>query len=403
MNDVFTFMVFQLKTLLYSWKMILILLLTPMLFLAGIGLVCVKTFKEESHVQLFEIAIVDKDNNVETKFVIQQLLENSHISKVASVIQVDEDRAMTLLNNNKIVAMIVIPKGFSKDVKNGTNTPVKVIGNARQPLESQLVLHIMESAAKLTSAAQSGINTIDHFLAEEDVAREVLHTEFKKNVLSFSLHILGRGGIYEVKEKNSLFQHDILQYYFLSFYLLLLMIWSFSFPFLLKGKANGSLRFRLQSRGITVYKEKLASLASIVICITLCSYLLVMPFMLWLGLDPLNEMVLLGTFFIVLTFGVFFMMMETLVANDKLFLLMGIGFIIIGALAGGHIIPPVYFPTWLEVIGIYTINNWALKFMFAIFDQSPSFDAMKILGLVALLCFVMTWIILKVDKRRFGW
>lgn len=380
----------------------LILLLTPMLFLAGIGVICTKILNEKNHVEFFDIAIVDNDQTIETKYVIQQLLDSGNLSKAANVHQVDEHQAMALMEKNEIAAMVVIPEGFSEDVKTGTNTPVKVIGNASKPLQSQLVLHVLESAARLTSAAQSGINTVYHFLKEENSSSEVLQAEYKKNILSFSLHILGRGEIFEVKEKQNLFQQDIVQYYVLSFYLLLIMIWSFGFSYLLKGKSNESLRLRLYSRGITGFEEKIASLATSVVYLTFISILLSIPILMWID-QPISRSIVMATLLIVLTFVSFFMMVETLVSSEKLYLLAGIGLIIMGAIAGGHIIPTVYFPAWLENIGLYTINSWAFEFLLAIVGESSGLDAMKKVGMIAIFCILITGVVLKLDKKRFGW
>ncbi|WHY87502.1 ABC transporter permease [Neobacillus novalis] len=383
----------------HSWKITVVLLLTPMLFFAGIGLVCIKLFSEEAHVQLFEIAIVDEDQTLETKYVIGQLLDNSHLTKVTKVIIVDYARASKLMKKNKVAAMIVIPDGFSRDVKKGRNTPVKVIGNGKRPLQAQLVRHLMESAAKLTTAAQSGINTIDHFLAEEDVPNNVRNAEFKKSLLSFSLHILGRGTIFEMKEKKSLFQQDILQYYVISFYLLLIIIWSFGFHVLLRGRINAPLRNRLNSRGITEWKEKFAGFAAIVVSVSLISYLLSLPITWWFGSTALNNGILLYIVLIVLTFSAFFMMLAVLVSNDQLFLLLGIGLIIVGSVAGGHFIPAIYFPDWLERIGTFTINSWALR---GIFDPT-ALQSIQMLGLITISCLVFSAVYLKTGNRRCKW
>lgn len=346
--------------------------------------------------QLFEIAIVDDDQTLETKYVIGQLLDNSHLSKVTKVTIVDHAKARTLMEKNKVVATIVIPEGFSRDVKKGLNTPVEVIGNGDRPLQAQLVRHLMESAAKLTTAAQSGINTIDHFLAEENVPDDVRHAEFKKSLLSFSLHILGRGTIFEMKEKKNLFQQDILQYYVLSFYLLLIMIWSFGFLVLLRERINGPLRNRLNSRGITEWKEKFAGFAAAVVSVSLISYLLSLPITWLFGSSAINYGNLLSIVRIVLTFSAFFMMLAVFVSNDQLFLLFGIGLIMIGAVAGGHVIPVVYFPDWLERIGMFTINSWALR---SVFDPADM-QSIKMLGLITISCLVITAVYLKTGYRR---
>ncbi len=392
MKDFFHLLFFQLKTVMYSWKTALALCLVPMLFFAGIGVIFSKLLLEESHVQLFEVALVDEDQTMETKYVIKQLLNSSHLTKVTKVRQVEKAEAEVLMEKNKAAAMIVLPKGFSEDIKSGINTPVEVIGNGRRPLQAQLVRHVMESAAKLTSAAQSGINTVDYFLETEQASDKVRHAEFKKSFLSFSFHILGRGELFDVKAKKSLFQQDIRSYYTLSLYVLLVMFWSFGFILFFRGKTSGALGRRLHSRGITPGKEKVAGAGAAAVCVAVASCLVSIPLM-----NGLPNGDILAIILIILAFFTFFMLLDALLVPDTLFLMFGIAFILVGAIAGGHFLPAVYFPEWLVQLGRLTINSWALELMLS---PDSAMHSIKVLSVSTSLCLLLTMFILKVFKRR---
>ncbi|MDZ5471937.1 ABC transporter permease [Bacillus sp. 31A1R] len=396
MEQLINFTFFQLRSLLYSWKATLILIITPLLMITGIGMIILQIVEKDNFIERFKIAIVDNDQTMETRYVTEQLLNSEHLTKVTEVLRVDEKTARTLIKANEIAAIIILPQGFSKDIKKGINTPVKVIGNAQRPLQSELVKHLMESAAKFTSAAQSGINTIYHFLYEDQVTSKELSSLVKKSIISFSLHVIGRGAIYEIIEKNSLFQQDNLQYYILSFYLLLLMIWSFGIFVLLKKNTNHSLRMRLLSRGHTELIEKFSTLLTVVSTLIIFEILICIPLLFTFESEIIDFKFIVFTLFTVFMFVTFFLMIETLLKGEKAYLIIGLCFIIVGTIAGGHILPTVYFPTWLEKIGQLTINYWLLK----LFITQSYIVVIKVLGLLPLLFLFTIYIKLQLDKRR---
>ncbi|MEK1831946.1 ABC transporter permease [Priestia megaterium] len=108
------------------------------------------------------MAIVDKDDTAQTKYVIEQLTEGK-LRKILKPLYTNEQKAKQLLQQNKVAAIVMLPKGFSHDIAHGKNQPLYVIGNSNKPLQSQLFRYVMESAADYTSAAQSGINTVEAF------------------------------------------------------------------------------------------------------------------------------------------------------------------------------------------------------------------------------------------------
>lgn len=406
MKNTFNLIIFLLQSLLYSWKSILVLILVPVIFLSCIGWVCMEFFKEDAPDQFAEIALVDKDNTMETQYVIQQLLESDHLKRVTKITQIEEKKALQLMEKNEVAAMIVIPEGFSQDVKRGINTPVKVVGNAQRPLQSQLVFYLMESATKFVSAAQSGINTIYHYLEKEHVSSKDLSKEYKNSIVFYSLHVLGRGELFEVKEKQYLFHQSMTTYYVLSFYLLILFIWSFGLLIFLKGQLKQSIKNRLISIGVLTIHERMALFLTITLSVTSLAFLGSIPILLWMQISILRITIFLGILLIVSVISIFFILIDIFVHHDKFYLLTGMFFILIGTIAGGHIIPVVYFPQWVEKISLFTLNSWSLNFVFSIFHDNPaafSFAGMKILGACFAVFLVVTLLLLfKKSSKRFG-
>ena len=186
----------------------------------------------------------------------------------------NEQKAKQLLQQNKVAAIVTLPKGFSHDIAHGKNQPLHVIGNSNKPLQSQLFRYVMESAADYTSAAQSGINTVDAFLEKENVSDKNRRAEFKKSLVTFGLHVLDRGSLFDEQIETSFFQQDMKQYYVLSFAALLLMIWSYGGWLLASETQTSPVLARMKTRGVSFVHIYLAQLTALYVLLLPASVVL---------------------------------------------------------------------------------------------------------------------------------
>ena len=380
MRNTFVFTSFYLKVLLKNRKAAAALWLTPIFFLLGAALIGNYFLKEESRVQAFQVAVINEDPTVETRMVIKQLTDSPHLNGIMSTMEVNQQKGYELLRNNKVAAVIYIPKGFSRDVARGINTPVEVTGNNQRPLQSQLVRHVMESAADFTSAAQAGINTIDYFMEEAEFSESSQKKQFKRDILSFSLHVLGRGEIFEEKKQNNLFQESLLDYYVISLYVLLIMIWSFLGLLLLKSNGNEAIENRLLGMGFSYFQSTLSRMLAAFIMVSFSSILIALTYLLWKGIATPAEIVLwiCGTLVAAFVFITFFVWVEAVVWNERFYQFAGMILILLGAVIGEHFIPAVYFPDWLQSLNLFSLNGWVLKFMFALQQGGAVYSASEI-------------------------
>ncbi|MFK2825178.1 ABC transporter permease [Bacillus sp. B190/17] len=380
MKTILTFTLFNIKLLWKNRITAMFLWLSPIFFLFIVGLIGSEGLEKERFVDPFQLVIVNEDPTFETRLVISQLTEGEHLNSIMRTVESDRKEAKQLLEENKAAAVVYIPRGFSKDVAKGINTPVTVVGNEQRPLQAALVRQVMESAAGFTSAAQSGINTVHYFMKEMDFTKEERKKEFKKNVVSFSLDILGRGNIFEEKKQAALYQINLWHYYAVSFLTLMMMVWSFTGLFLFNNQMNKALSRRLLTVGFSSYHGAAAKMTFVLIVVLMSSMITVILLMIS-GMVNLHIESLRFTGGFILTaflFAVFFVMIDTLLADEKLYLLVGLACLFVGTTAGGHIIPAVYFPGWLEQINVLTINAWALEYMLTFFYQHSAQTFLKL-------------------------
>ncbi len=341
----------------------------PALFLLGAGIIISQTMQGEERVNQFPVAIVDNDHTAQTKYVIEQLTEGK-LHKIMKPLYTNEQEAKELLQQNKVAAIVTLPKGFSRDIAHGKNKPLHVIGNSNKPLQSQLFRYVMESAADYTSAAQSGINTVDYFLEKENVSDKNRRAEFKKSLVTFGLHVLDRGSLFDEQVETSFFQQDMKQYYVVSFAALLLMIWSYGGWLLASETQTSPVLARMKTRGVSFVHIYLAQLTAL--------YVLVLPVSIVLYGSIIKGLKLFvtstyGELFLAISGSLFaflclFLLLRVLFSSQKAYQITGLLFILLSAILSGHVVPVVYLPDWASGFQKWTLNTRVLELLFYEFD-----------------------------------
>lgn len=365
MRNIRIYLLFQIKQILKKWKALLIFWTIPLLLLATSYLLIINLFHPEERLPSIKIAIVDMDQTLETEFVIQQLENNEQLKKNVEIYHTDKANAEKQMKEDAIAAIAIIPEGFSHDVRRGVNTPVTLISNEKRPLQSMLIRNLMDSAARLTSAGQSGINTIWDMLDEEGFSQKELNTEFRKSILSFSLHIIGRDAVFEEHEYSHLFLTNINQYYLLSFYVLIIYIWSFGSIFFIKHEDSEVFQTQLQLRGVTFFQQIAAKQLVLILMLVTPSILLGLIFQKFLSFQDRWELIITGIL-ISTAFSTLFFLVHTVARKLKFYQIDGMLIMLVGVIIGGHLIPTVYFPNWIEKLSAFSVNGIALQHMFSI-------------------------------------
>ncbi|MGG0472045.1 ABC transporter permease [Priestia aryabhattai] len=369
MKIYFSLTLFTCKALLKNIKSLILLIMIPALFLLGAGIIISQTMQGEEKVNRFPVAIVDKDDTAQTKYVIEQLTEGK-LRKIMKPLYTNEQKAKQLLQENKVAAIVTLPKGFSHDIAHGKNQPLHVIGNSNKPLQSQLFRYVMESVADYTSAAQSGINTVDTFLEKENVSDENRRAEFKKSLVTFGLHVLDRGSLFDEQVETSFFQQDMKRYYVLSFAALLLMIWSYGGWLLASETQTYSVLARMKTRGVSFVHVYLAQLTALFVFLLPVSVVLFGSLIkgLKLPVSGTYRELFLGVSGSLFAFLCLFLLLRVLFLSQKAYQITGLLFILLSAILSGHVVPVVYLPDWANVFQKWSLNTRVLKLLFYEFD-----------------------------------
>lgn len=170
-------------------------------FLLGVIGFTAYSFTQTENITI-EVAIVDEDMTFETRALIHQLQDEEELKETLTFIPKDKEGAEHAMEIGEISGMLLIPEGFTKDLRVGKNTPITVITNKNQVLNSYMIKLLLDSGAQYISAAQSGVNAV-YDLYIKDIEQSNQRSELtQQTIISFTLYALSRNDLFEKEIVN---------------------------------------------------------------------------------------------------------------------------------------------------------------------------------------------------------
>lgn len=174
-NNNFIFKSFELavKSLKYKFLMLGIILGISVFLVDALSDAITDKFKDNNF--KIEVGLVNLDNNTTTEFLLNFMLNTGEIVDNFNVSIINsEDDALELINNNDIMACIVIPQDFLTSVLNASNYSPKLILNTKSSLEIYLIKSLAENLEAMMKNTQSAIYmTLDN-IASSNVNQELI-------------------------------------------------------------------------------------------------------------------------------------------------------------------------------------------------------------------------------------
>ncbi|MFG6116352.1 ABC transporter permease [Halobacillus sp. MO56] len=175
--------------------LLFVCLLGPFLLLGFLGYALSGFVKEDN--ENIVVSIVDEDQTFETKSLINQLQDDETLAQQLDFEEMGKTEAEQELRAGNGTGAVIIPEGFTADLRNGTNTPIEVWLDDQQPLESGVLRLLLDSAASYISAAQSGVNAV-----YDSVIKPLDHSSDRQQLLqqvivTFTLEALDRNDLFD--------------------------------------------------------------------------------------------------------------------------------------------------------------------------------------------------------------
>ncbi|ERN51888.1 ABC transporter permease [Alkalihalophilus marmarensis] len=382
-----------------QWKLGVTVIVTPLLLFSAIGLIVTHQLTPSDTINKMSVGVVDLDQTFETKQAIGQMFDNEDVEQVIETFDTTEAKGTEMLASGELDALVVIPEGFSDDLRYGINSPITVIGQSSQPLQSALILQLLTAASHYVSAAQSGVNAVHHFLVEQDVSADVRQAELQRNIVTFSLDALGRLDVFDEVLVSGLFQEHLVLYYIASFLVLAVMTWSFFIVHILRQAFDAATFDRLRTRGINDWHFAGATFINAAAIVFLTGAVVGLPAIYAAEGNASLFLIAVGIVLLALLFSSLFYGISVWIKSEQGVQIVSWLFFLIGATAGGHFVPAFYFPDWLQTLSDWTINKWALDAAIALLQGTAASLQSLCLFVIGSLIFAATGILAKKGAR----
>lgn len=389
---------YDLKTLARDWKTLALILLLPLTLVAITAYGVAPVLEQNAYVEPFAVAVVDLDPKWETRTLIRHFERAPAMADLVRVQRTDQEAAMNLLRSDQVAAMIIIPGGFTERMAQGENIPFTVVGNPRRPLQAAIIRSMMQSGADLVTAAQSGVNTVMHYLGAAGAGADTLDQAFARSVQDFSLQSLGRTRVLEVAVVSATAGATPFQYYSVALGVVFLLL---SGTMALRSGEGGRL-LRLRAHGATAGQVAWAQFLGL----TLLQYVQMLVVYLplaalargWFQGHPLWAAAVLLA--VAAAGAGLLVLIGSLAPNAATANLLALTAIAVLSLAGGSVLPPAYLPPALRALGWLSPNRWAIDgLIHTVFRFDAGVALSSIGGLAAMAATAVSLAALRLNRR----
>lgn len=392
---------YELKMRLQDLRTLIVLIVGPPALLYIIGYAAAPLWEQGSFIQRFTVALVNNDQSLETRTVLNYLENSEQIDEIFEIRRGEYEQAIAWLEEDAVAAVIIIPPRFGEYLAYSRSATLEVIPNHRRPLQFAVVDAVLNSMSNLVTATYSGINTVYHYLRETGISREQLDARLGSAVIAFTLQSIGRTRVLQTVTLSPLNHLTPVEYYSVSLGLIFLLAGGMTaFRPAFMGK-DVTLRLMAQGTGpLQLIMARFLSLALYLALPLTALFLLLSSLVetfrqgnpLYLAIIFIAVIAAAASLFIFITY----LFSNVAVAN-----LAALVIIIFMSLAGGSIIPLAYLPPWLEAVHLFSFNRWAAQGLYhALFIPGSPVEVMTSAAILTALTAVLLFLSSYLLKRK---
>ncbi|MDQ2088119.1 ABC transporter permease [Herbivorax sp. ANBcel31] len=376
----------DIKLVLSDWKMLIIIFAMPVLLIVYFSYAIYPILNEETVVQPISIGVVDRDDTIESRILINQL---SDIDLIAEINRVSEEDAVTLIDENKIAAAVIVPEGFISSVVSGENKSITILGNAKREQQAIIIRTLVTGASNIVSSGQAVLYSYSKFVNETGIARDELNQEFNALSEDIVMSSLDRSNV--VSEIRTYPQDNLTatEHYTASLLALFLLFSAVPVSKLLLVERTSGIASRRETTnlgGSRVLASKLiVSLFVSVFQMSLIFFITSKVFNNYWGAGFFITLaIFLSGIFAVSCWSLFVSVISNNQRQFEVISSMGILFM---ALIGGSIYPIAKMPNIIRSASTFTINRWIQEGFMKVFsgnrhpDISQEITSLIIIGM----------------------
>ncbi|WP_027963821.1 ABC transporter permease [Halalkalibacillus halophilus] len=379
----------------YEWKRIIqkpllfiFTLLFPLALIGMIGFVIYLSLGDE--ITNINITVNDEDQTFETEMLISQL-ESDETLQNHLTFKRDHHQSVESLKaeEEQNAAIVHIPENFTEQLRSGNNESIIVHLNQQLPFQSQLTYVLLASGETYITAAQSGVNTVNHYLSDLLASDQDRSNWIQQLTVHYTFLALSRNDLFQSTSNHETNNLSWNQQLYLAIVMILLLSSISLYAFLFKTNELKEQKNRLHTIGVTDRVQLVSKLVhvSLVACLFLFFYAFIIPFAFPFNV-PIQVGLVISWMFVALWIAGLLVLCEYFVKVSAMSTLLfgSIGFIT--CLLMGMIIPPMYLPETLRSEWV-PFDLFYAQFVSVIVGESIAWDR---LGGMVLMVVVMVLI-----------
>jgi ABC-2 type transport system permease protein len=350
------------KVLIRDWQALAILIAMPFVLISLLGMALGGIWSGDSGISKFDVGVVNADGGELASVFIKDVLKSKDMAKMLNVTEVTESEARTQIRNGDLAAAVIIPKDFTKKITAGKDAGMTVLGDPGQAVRAGIIRSIANAYASRLSSVSIAADVPVGVLMKTgavppDQAQTLVH-ELVKDATAAAENpqiTVGKGSLAKQRELTAI------EYYSAGMSVMFILFGSMygAFSFLDERRQYTLARLMSTPTGkLTILGGKLAGIFLI-------------------GVLQFSVLVLITRLIYGVNWGflpgVILLMAATVLATAGLAIFIssvgktqgavaGISQLIIQPMAvlGGSMIPLMNFPPWLQSLGKFTVNYWAI-------------------------------------------
>ncbi|MYL41569.1 ABC transporter permease [Virgibacillus salexigens] len=375
-----------------KWLTLPLLFLFPFIII-GMVFVIIVSFLLPNESQPIQLGLVDNDQSEETQLLLEMMTEASELGSYIQIDSMNENEAVQAVENNQLSSYIIFPEYFTKHLYQGVSVELPVIGNANQPIRSQMINELIESVARHIRSSQANVLTINHYAKEMQLSDQERNALVFEQFKEFVFYTIGRDRIINEEQLINQATNNPLSYFSLAGWFVVLTIWMLLMYMLLYKEERKKMQQRLALYGVSELQQIVAKVITsglFVFPLAIGLFFIIQPFVQWeiQGLGIWRILLISGMYSIGFLIGL--AIIERIIASYRLQLLIQSFYTIAILLLSGAIVPTIYFPQEIQKGLTLVFSSEAFHWLQEIMLTNRSFvDILPLLGMMVASIFIL--------------
>lgn len=335
------------------------------------------------------------DTHSMTNLIVSVLTNSKSAKNFCKFIKTEDNEVKELVNDNNVLAGVIVPAGFMKSLLNGSNYSIEVVLPQTLSLYSLIIIELTRAFEKTLSAAQAGVYALYDFYKNESLLEYEDNANTDINGIYLS-HAFSREKIFNTKLVSATGSLSTTEYYISSAVILLLLLLGFSFIDYIKENSKIFIQLLRHSniplfvivliRIIAIFLVYLFFISLPIITI----YLLNIFQIISININIVSA--LYNSIIITLTISAIIVFISTLTSGKNSCILLLFFYNIISCFISGYFIPLAFLPESIQALSKYFPSTYLLKSFGNIIKSNMDFQNSIALIITIVICFLFAYL-----------